>query len=123
MAARCLIKNVTVFCLFAIVCIGNALGQPQRKDAEDTRILGCIQRSDQNYTIVDSHGSSYVLTGVGEQLVGEVGHTLEVRGTLVDNTARSQADNPSENGIPVKLLRVANVTEDVHRVGDHCSAH
>lgn len=98
----------------------------QAKEENTTTVLGCIQRSSENYMIVDSHGSSYLLTGVGDQLVREVGHTLEVKGTLVDETqpSRKYGDSfdESHNGIKGSL-RVANVESDVHRVGDRCASH
>jgi hypothetical protein len=75
-------------------------------------------------------------------LDGEVGHTLEVKGTLVKNNlvknnnnndapSKKRTRNSDENGdvkdVDAKAgdvkgsLRVANVTEDVHRLGDRCS--
>jgi hypothetical protein len=99
---------------------GSAFGQQQaQQTAEDnpgtTIVLGCIQRSTQDYTIVDSHGSTYLLAGVGNQLDREVGHTLQVRGTIVKE--------PTNLGIASKgSLQVQSVAADVHRVADRCAS-
>ena len=70
-------------CLLSL--LGTTLASQGVKDAEDTTtVLGCIQRSQQNYVVTDNHGTSYLLDGVGDQLSGEVGHTLEVKGKLIE---------------------------------------
>ncbi|MFY9841686.1 MAG: hypothetical protein WA718_06360 [Terriglobales bacterium] len=87
---------------------------------ETTTVLGCIRRSTQNYEVVDRHGSVYVLEGVGDQLSGEVGHTLEVTGKVIQNSHPRHSARSERPGLPT--LRVANVISDVYRVGDHCAA-
>ena len=84
-------------------------------------VFGCIERSEQNYLIVDKEGSSSVLAGVGDQLDGEVGHTLEVKGTLVKTALKQSRKDDDSATVPKGSLRVANVLDDVHRVGDRCA--
>jgi hypothetical protein len=93
-----------------------------------TTVLGCIQRSQQSYLVTDNHGTTYLLDGVGDELSGEVGHTLEVKGKLIEppKPARHSAkqsfrasDNP---GSQLATLRVASVIDDVHRLGNTCSS-
>ncbi|MFZ0562766.1 MAG: hypothetical protein WBX02_16670 [Terriglobales bacterium] len=107
--------------------LGTTLASQGVKDAEDTTtVLGCIQRSQQNYVVTDNHGTSYLLDGVGDQLSGEVGHTLEVKGKLIEppkptrNSAKQNfraSDNP---GARLATLQVASVIDDVHRLGNSC---
>lgn len=125
--ARCLIKNLTLIGACLMILLGSALARQGAKDADDTTaILGCIQRSQQNYVVTDNHGTSYLLDGVGDQLSGEVGHTLEVKGKLITapKAARHSAkqsfranDNTVER---LATLRVTSVIDDVHRLGNSC---
>ena len=114
------------------ILLGNVFGQPGAKDAEDlTTVLGCVHRSNQSYSITDNHGSSYVLAGVGDRLSGEVGHALEVKGKLTDDTkarvrSERQSSNPNNTEGAVEqsgTIWVADVISDVHRVADHCPSH
>jgi hypothetical protein len=123
------IKNPTLFCACLCLFLGTAFAQPGGKAADDTTIvLGCIQRSQQNYLVVDSHGTSYLLDGVGDQLSGEVGHTLEVKGKLIDPPKRvpdasKQSFRATDNhGLQLETLRVSSVIDDVHRLGNTCRA-
>jgi len=101
--------------------LGSALGESAAKvPLETTTVLGCIRHSTQNYVVVDRHGSVYVLEGVGDQLSGEVGHTLEVTGKVIQDSHPKQSARSEKPG--ATTLRVANVISDVHRVGDHCAS-
>ena len=108
---------------------GISLGQSGAKDTDDLKtVLGCIERTPQNYMVVDSHGVSYLLDGVGNQLSGEVGHTLEVKGKLIQaakpnrrfGKQNSNRNSNANAAPPLATLQVANVISDVHRLGDHC---
>ena len=128
-AARCHIKNVTLVCAGLLIILGTALARQGAKDADDTtRVLGCIQRSQQSYLVTDNHGTSYLLDGVGDQLSGEVGHTLEVKGKLIDppkrvTDASKQSFRATDNhGLQLETLRVSSVIDDVHRLGNTCRA-
>ena len=69
MAARCHIKKFTLFCISAPMFFSISLGQSGAKDTDDLKtVLGCIERTPQNYMVVDSHGVSYLLDGVGNQM-------------------------------------------------------
>ena len=96
-----------------------------------TIVLGCLQRSQQIYLVTNNHGTSYLLDGVGDQLSGEVGHTLAVKGKLIEPSLPSvrsaklsfrSTDNPGASQ-GLATLRVASVIDDVHRLADRCSSH
>ena len=126
---RCRIKNLALLCVTASMFLGISLRQSGAEDTDETKtVLGCIERTQQKYVVVDSHGVSYLLDGVGNELSGEVGHTLEVKGKLIhpakpsrrsgrQNTNRNSGANASP---PLATLQVENVISDVHRLGDHC---
>jgi hypothetical protein len=110
-----------------LILLGAALAQPRAKDDDDTTtVLGCIQRSQQSYVVTDNHGTSYLLDGVGEQLRGEVGHTLEVKGKLIEppkpamHSAKQSFRASDNDATPLPTLRVASVIDDVHRLGNSC---
>jgi hypothetical protein len=104
-----------------LLLLGSVGSQAEANSSEElTTVFGCIERSQQNYLIVDKQGSSYILAGVGDQLDGEVGHTLEVKGTLIKTALKQSRKSDDSASIPKGSLRVGNVLDDVHRVGDHC---
>jgi|HubBroStandDraft_3_1064219.scaffolds.fasta_scaffold227617_2 hypothetical protein len=110
-----------------MILLTSALARQGAKDADDTTtVLGCIQRSQQNYTITDNYGASYRLDGVGDQLSGEVGHTLEVKGKLIQptktarHTAKQSFRASDDHGTQFATLRIASVIDDVHRLGNSC---
>ena len=96
-----------------------------------TIVLGCLQRSQQNYVVTNNRGTSYLLNGVGDQLSGEVGHTLAVKGKLIEpslpsvRSAKLSFQSTDNRGASQGLatLRVASVIDDVHRLADRCSSH
>ncbi|HSZ63191.1 MAG TPA: hypothetical protein VK828_15420 [Terriglobales bacterium] len=110
-----------------MILLGTALARRGGKDADDTiTVLGCIQRSQQNYMVTNNRGTTYLLDGVGDELRGEVGHTLEVKGKLIEPQKPAghpaaqnfrTSDNP---GNQLSILRVASVIDHVHRLGNSC---
>lgn len=106
---------------------GDCSGKPGARDADDTaKVLGCIKRSQESYLVTDNHGTTYLLDGVGDELSGEVGHTLEVKGKLIEppkpmRQAAKQNFRESDNaGTQLPTLRVTSVIDDVHRLGNTC---
>jgi hypothetical protein len=125
---RCHIKNITLICSCLLIALGTALASQGAKDADNTtKVLGCIQRSRQSYLVTDNHGNTYLLDGVRDELSGEVGHTLEVKGRLIElpkptgQSAKQSFRASDDPGTQWPTLRVASVIDDVHRLGNTCS--
>jgi hypothetical protein len=110
-----------------LILLGTALARQGAKVADDTTtVLGCIQRSQQNYMVTNNHGTTYLLDGVGDELSGEVGHTLELKGKLIEppkptvHFAKENFRASDNSATRLATLRVASVIDDVHRLGNTC---
>ena len=119
-------KYMSLACVLLILCFATALGQ-KAKQSETMTVRGCLKRSRQNYVVIDSHGFSYVLKGVGKTLDGEVGQEVEARGNLTDEVKsgvreEKQGSNPSDTvgAVEGATLEIVNVATDVRRVSDSC---
>jgi hypothetical protein len=58
--------------------------QPSASDQNSmgkTTIQGCLSQSNGNYTLTDSSGTAYQVTGETAKLQNHVGHTIQVTGT------------------------------------------
>jgi hypothetical protein len=120
-------KSVTV----CIVLLLLATASARKADNSDVMtVRGCLQRSHQNYVVVDRHGWPYVLKGVGNKLDAEVGHEVEVRGKLSEDIKsgvrpEKAGSNPSDtvrsvDGATVEVLKVSS---DIRRISDTCPSH
>lgn len=113
---------------FALVLL--LLGTVFAKDSSNSETItvrGCLERTRQNYTVIDRHGFEYVLKGVGNKVENEVGHEVEARGNLTDDVKSGERDekqgsNPSDNvrSVDGATLEIVNVAKDVHRIADKC---
>lgn len=108
---------------------GVGMAQHSANDAGSMTVRGCLQRSRQNFVVVDHSGMPYALKGVTDKLKNEVGHEVEVKGQLTDDVkmgtrSEKQGSNPSDTVRAVEgtTLKVLNVSSDVRRVSDHCSS-
>jgi hypothetical protein len=73
-------------------------------------VRGCQQRLRQDYMVVDRHGFPCALKGVGDKRNADVGHEVEVTGTLTDaiRTSTRSEKQGQQSGI-------AKFTVDIDR--------
>lgn len=115
------------------VCLLLFLATAYAKKADNSELMtvrGCLQRSHQNYVVVDSHGWPYVLKGVGNKLDAEVGHEVEVRGKLTEDIKsgvrpEKEGSNPSDTvrSVDGSTVEILNVSSDIRRISDTCPSH
>lgn len=93
-------------------------------------VRGCLQRTRQNYLVVDRRGLPYAPKGVGYKLDADVGHEVEVTGKLTNEIktgvrSQEQGSNPSDTvrAVDGPTLQVLDVTSDVRKIADKCSSH
>jgi hypothetical protein len=61
-------------------------------------VEGCLGGSDGNYTLSDSNGTVYQLTGDTAKLSAHVGHEVKISGTSDSGTAGTSTGTPSGSG-------------------------
>ena len=122
-------KFPSVWCLIlAVVPVTSFAKKAGNGDLMTVR--GCLQRSRQNYVVVDRHGWPYVLKGVGSKVDAEVGHEVEVRGKLSEDVKsgvrpEKEGSNPADtvHSVDGATVEILNVSSDVRRVADTCPSH
>ena len=120
-------KFLSVCCALLFLATASA----KKIDNSDViTVRGCLQRSRQNYVVVDRHGWPYVLKGVGNKVDTEVGHEVEVRGKLSEDVKsgvrpEKEGSNPSDtvHSVDGATVEILNVASDIRRVADKCAAH
>ncbi len=120
-------KFLSVCCLFLFLATVSA------KNGDNSDLMtvrGCLQRSRQNYVVVDRYGWPYVLKGVGNKVDAEVGREVEVRGKLSEDVKsgvrpEKEGSNPADTvrSVDGATIEILNVASDIRRVADKCAAH
>lgn len=119
--------------IFLVIPVLAAVGTmaAAQESASNTTVRGCLSRSRGNYLVVeDKTGLVYALKGVGSKLNGQVGHEVEVTGSLQPGTVKTgvrdtkDGSNPSDtiHGVDGTPLQVNNVDTDVRTISKHCKA-
>jgi uncharacterized protein (UPF0333 family) len=70
-------------------------------------VEGCIGGSAGSYTLTDSSGKTYQLTGDTSSLADHVGHDVKVSGTMASGAASAAGGTPS---ITVKKVKMVSAT-------------
>ena len=122
-------KAMATLAVCAITLVGTVCAQNNKQNDSDVMtVRGCLQKSRQNYLVVDKRGFSYALKGVGDKLSTEVGHEIEVKGKLTNDIKtgvrpEKQGSNPSDTvrGVDsAATLQVSNVDSDVRTIANKC---
>jgi hypothetical protein len=87
----------------------NKPGQAHRGSSGQTTIQGCLGRSDGGYTLTDKSGTAYQLSGETAQLSDHVGHTVQIKGTMVDSGATPGTPSSTNTGTAQPDINVSSV--------------
>ena len=87
--------------------------------AEPTTIEGCLQNSDNQFTLIESDGTAHRLAGSGNKLSKEVGHEIEVTGKAETRTIDT---TPQGGASAVKMITVFQV-KTIKKVDDTCKSY
>jgi hypothetical protein len=68
------------------------MGSSQSSSGNETKVTGCLNGSSGNYTLTDSSGKTWQLSGDTSKLSEHVGHQVEITGTPA--SASSSTGNP-----------------------------
>ena len=72
--------------------------QSSSSNGNETTIQGCLNGSSGNYTLTDSSGKTWQLTGDTSKLSDHVGHTVEVKGTTSSSNSNSSGTTGGTTG-------------------------
>jgi Protein of unknown function (DUF5818) len=61
-------------------------------------VEGCLSSNNGNYTLTDSHGNNFQLTGDTSKLSDHVGHTVKITGTMTSASAPSSGESGGAMG-------------------------
>jgi len=119
---RSLFLAVTLLCCSMWAIAQNSPDQSGASDkatkihsgTKPTTIRGCLTNSGESYTITDSSGTQYLLTGDTADLSAHVNHQVAVKGT-VSGTQGTGSATAAGNA---EAFQVSKVT----KISDSCSA-
>jgi len=60
---------------------------PSTNSGSSTTVEGCLSSNNGNYTLTDSHGNNFQLTGDTSKLSEHVGHTVKITGAMSSASA------------------------------------
>lgn len=89
--------------------------QSSSSSGNETTIQGCLNGSGGNYTLTDSSGKTWQLTGDTAKLSDHVGHTVEIKGTTSSSGSESSgATGSSGSSSSANAQSTINVTSMKH---------
>jgi hypothetical protein len=103
---------------------GSPAGQVNPANNEET-LQGCLMGSAGHYTLTDSSGVQFKLTGNTSRLSSHLEHQIEVKGKTADKDTTGSASTGSQgtgtamSGGTPQVFHVSKVT----KISDACSAH
>ncbi len=77
-------------------------------------IKGCLSGSDGSYTLTDSNGQNYHLTGDTAKLSDHIGHEMKVTGTVSSASASTSGESPSGSMAQTSAQQTIDVTSFKH---------
>jgi hypothetical protein len=71
---------------------------PSTNSGSSTTVEGCLSSNNGNYTLTDSHGNNFQLTGDTSKLSEHVGHTVKITGAMSSASAPSTGETGGAMG-------------------------
>ena len=90
---------------------------PPRGEGKSQTLEGCLQGSNDNFTLTDRAGTVYRLLGHSGKLSDHVGHEVEVTGLV--NTVTSSTSASTGAGAGSQTVQV----QHINHVGKTCASH
>ena len=107
LAKKCLMVLGLLLCTGWLLAqegsMGKSQGQMGKGESGQTKIEGCLQKSDSGFTLTDSSGKMYDLQGDTAKLTEHVGHEVMITGTT--SSASSMSTTQSEPVLQVTGLK------------------
>jgi len=100
---------------------GQSSSQPPSQSSnssdKETTVQGCLNGSSGNYTLTDSSGKTWQLSGDTSKLSEHVGHTVEIKGTTSSGSSESKGSSSGSSSEQKTL----NVTSMKH-ISESCNS-
>ncbi len=95
---------------------GQTPGQTTSDTGNQTTVQGCLSGSSGSYTLTDSSGNSYQLTGNTSKLAKHVGHQIEVTGATssAPSSAGGNETGAGNGGASAQQQQTLNVSSIKH---------
>lgn len=115
-----ILRNTLILpCLLLCAIWATAQAYPSQSSSQpssqtsngETTVQGCLNSSDGNYTLTDSSGTAYQLTGDTSKLSEHVGHKVEIKGTTSSSSTNpgSSSANPGSGTSTKPTLNVTSM--------------
>jgi hypothetical protein len=91
----------------------------KNKPSEPVTIQGCLQDSENKFILIESDGTTHVLSGSGGKLKHELGHEVELTGK---NETETLDDTSPGGASSVKMITVFQV-KTIKHVDDTCKTY
>jgi len=91
----------------------------QSSSDKETTVQGCLNGSSGNYTLTDSSGKTWQLSGDTSKLSEHVGHTVEIKGTTSSGSSESKGSMGSSGSSSEQ--KTLNVTSMKH-ISESCNS-
>ena len=85
-----------------------------------TTVQGCLSGSSGNYTLTDSSGTRYQLSGDTSKLSDHVGHKVEIKGTTTPSSTSSSGASGASSSTGANAQPTLNVSSFKH-ISSSCS--
>ncbi len=108
------ITFLTLILLLSSCVLVGQQSQPPAKDnpsanSDQTTIQGCLSRSDTGYTLTDTSGVQYQLSGSTQKLSDHVGHEVQITGSVMKANPTSSTTGSTTGLSTIDVSKVKHV--------------
>lgn len=115
MIRKCLMVLSLLLCTGWMLAQEGGMGKGQMgKEGGQTKVEGCLQKSDTGFTLTDSSGKTYDLQGETSKLSDHVGHEVMITGT--SSSAGSSMSN-SQSGSVLQVTSMKHISKTCKSAG------
>lgn len=83
--------------------------QTSSSSGNETKVEGCLNGSSGNYTLTDSSGKTWQISGDTAKLSDHVGHKVEITGTTSSSSSAATSPNGSSAGSGGQTLNMTGM--------------
>jgi hypothetical protein len=102
----------------------NTTSATATSSGSQTTVEGCLSGADGKYTLTDSQGKAYNLTGDTSKLAEHVGHTVKITGMPSSGSDASASTGMSDSGgMALQVSSVKHVSKTCKNAGGGAMSH
>src|SRR5262245_9955161 len=96
--------------------------QSASQSSSSNTIQGCLSGSDNNFTLTDQSGKTYVLKAEGQDLKAHVGHTVSVQGRPMSASESGAASSTGAASTSASSGQESFHVDSVQMISDKCQS-